>query len=163
VTSHPDWESFGLGAAIELSYSPLSWLEIGLGFMASRGRTVQVTDVNALYSNWPMLLWARVFFRNQQVEGTFDIGFIAAWSRLNALLDQFDTSIQVDRFNPAIFGRVGLRWWIHPRLGIHFSVGSSVYLRRQRYTYGYLGIPIEVLSLMAWSLEGQIMVVVPIL
>jgi hypothetical protein len=163
ATSHPKWGSYGLGAAIELSYSPLSWLEVGLGFLASRARSVQVTDVNALYSNWPMLLWARAYLGNQQIEGTFDVGFIAAWSRLNALLSQFDTSIQVDRFNPAVFGRLGLRWWIHPRIGLHFTVGSSVYLRRQRYTYGYLGIPVEVLSLMAWSLEGQIMVVVPIL
>ncbi|HUU02595.1 MAG TPA: hypothetical protein VM425_14220 [Myxococcota bacterium] len=160
-TSHPRWESYGVGAMLEISWAPLDWLEFGLGIRASRGRRIEVTEVRAVYSSWPLYAWARGLLGNDVLQGTLDLGFVADWSRLDALLDRFDNSIRIDRFNPAISCRLGVLWWIRARLGLHLLAGSTVYLRRQRYSYSYLGLPVEVLDLSSWSLETALMLVVP--
>jgi|GEM_PF-1882195 len=160
-TSHPRWQSYGLGAALEISWTPLTWLETGLGLYAGRGRRIGVTDVQGLYSSWPVSVWARGILGDDRLEGTLDLGFVAAWSRLDALLERFEDSIRVDRFNPGVFARLGLRWWIGRLLGIHFTVGSTLFVRRQRYSYSYLGLDVEVLSLDPWSLDCAVFLVVP--
>jgi len=160
-TSHPRWESYGVGAMLEISWAPLDWLELGLGIRASRGRRIEVTEVKAVYSNWPLYAWARGLLGNDILQGTLDLGFVADWSRLDALLDRFDNSIRIDRFNPALICRLGVLWWVSERLGLHLLAGSTVYLRRQRYSYSYLGLPVEVLDLSSWSLELALLLVVP--
>jgi hypothetical protein len=160
-TSHPRWESYGLGAMLEVSWAPLDWLELGLGIRASRGRRIEVTEVKSVYSNWPLYIFARGGLGNKVVRGTLDLGFVADWSRLDALLDRFDNSIRIDRFNPALICRLGVLWWVKARLGLHLLAGSTIYLKRQRYSYSYLGLPVEVLNLSSWSLELALMLVVP--
>jgi hypothetical protein len=51
--------------------------------------------------------------------------------------------------------------WISEHLGLHLLLGSSVYLRRQRYTYGYYGFANSVLSMQLASLEGLLLLVAP--
>jgi hypothetical protein len=156
-TSHPTWSSRGLGAGVEVSYSPLGWLEAGLGVQAVRGRHVRVTDVDALYTSWPALL-----FGGLAVEATVDLGFMLTWSRLDALLEAQEAkkTAEVERVNPGVFARAGLRFWITRHAGLHLLLGSTVYLRRQRYTYGYYGFAGTVLSMQVASLEGLVLFVV---
>lgn len=160
-TSHPRWESYGFGALLEISWAPLDWLEFGIGIRASRGRRIEVTEVKAVYSNWPFHAWARGLLGNEVLKATLDLGFVADWSRLDALLDRFSNSIRIDRFNPALSCRLGLLWWIESRLGLQLLAGSTFYLRRQRYSYSYLGVPVEVLKLSSWSMELGLLLVVP--
>jgi len=158
-TSHPQWSSYGLGVAAEFSYSPLEWLEMGLGIQAVRGRHVQVTDVDALYTSWPAVLFGRARFGGVNLEFTADLGFMLTWSRLDALLEAqaAKSTAEVERVNPGVFGRAGLRWWITLNAGLHLLVGSTVYLRRQRYSYGYYGFSTSVLSMHLASFESQLM------
>jgi hypothetical protein len=158
-TSHPQWSSYGLGLAAEFSYSPLEWLEVGLGMQAVRGRHVQVTDVDALYTSWPVVLFGRARFGGTVLEVTADLGFMLTWSRLDALLESqaAKSTAEVERVNPGVLGRAGLRWWITRNAGLHLLVGSTVYLRRQRYSYGYYGFATSVLSMHVASFESQLM------
>lgn len=160
-SSHPAWSSCGLGAGVELSYSPLLWLEAGLGVQAVRGRHVRVTDVDALYTSWPAHAFGRVRFGGLSLEATFDLGFMLTWSRLDALLEAQAArkTAEVSRVNPGVFGRAGLRFWLFKNAGLHLLLGSTVYLRRQRYTYGYYGFAGAVLSMQLASLEGLLLFV----
>ena len=158
-TSHPQWDSYGLGAAVELSYSPLEWLEVGLGVQAVRGRHIQVTDVDALYTNWPAIAFGRVRIGGSAWEVTGDLGFMLTWSRLDVLLEAqaAKKTTEVERVNPGVFGRAGLRYWISEDVGLHMLIGSTIYLRRQKYTYGYYGFPTSILSMQLASFEGQLL------
>lgn len=158
-TSHPRWDSYGLGAALELSYSPLGWLEVGLGVQAVRGRHVQVTDVDALYTSWPAVAFGRVRFGGSALEVTADLGFMLTWSRLDVLLEGGQSSKieEIERVNPGVFGRAGLRYWVSEDVGLHLLIGSTVYLRRQKYTYAYYSFPTSILSMHLVSFEGQLL------
>jgi hypothetical protein len=160
-TSHPQWSSYGLGVAAEFSYSPLDWLEVGAGIQAVRGRHVKVTDVNALYTSWPAMVFCRARIGFSSLELTADLGFMLTWSRLEALMEaQATRSVaEVERVNPGILGRAGLRWWLSKNAALHLLAGSTIYLRRQRYTYGYYGFGTAVLSMHLASFEGQLMLV----
>ena len=46
-------------------------------------------------------------------------------------------------------------------VGLHLLVGSTIYLRRQKYTYGYYGLPTSILSMQLASLEALLLLVVP--
>ena len=157
-TSHPQWDSWGLGVAAEFSYSPLDWLEVGAGIQAVRGRHVKVTDVDALYTSWPAVLFGRVRLGFSNLELTADLGFMLTWSRLDVLLEasQAKNIEEIERVNPGLFGRAGLRLWLSHNLGLHLLVGPSVYLRRQRYVYSYYGFPTAILSMQLVSFDTQL-------
>ena len=83
------------------------------------------------------------------------------WSRLDVLLEagQVDKIEEIQRVNPGVFGRAGLRYWMTPGVGLHLLIGSTVYLRRQRYVYAYYGFPTSILSMQLASFEGQLLLV----
>jgi len=157
-TSHPQWGSYGLGVAAELSYAPLNWLEVGAGIQAVRGRHVNVTDVDALYTSWPAILFGRVRFLFSRLELTADLGFMLTFSRLDVLLEagQAKKTEEIERLNPGVFARAGLRLWLSENVGLHLLAGPSVYLRRQRYIYSYYGFPTAILSMQLVSLDTQL-------
>ena len=158
-TSHPQWSSWGLGVAAEFSWAPLSWLEVGAGIQAIRGRHVNVTDVDALYTSWPAVLFGRARYSVSNLELTADLGFMLTWSRLDVLLEagQAKRIEEIDRVNPGIFGRAGLRLWLSYNVGLHLLMGPSVYLRRQRYIYSYYGFPTAILSMQLVSFDAQLL------
>jgi hypothetical protein len=158
-TSHPQWSSYGLGVAAEFSWALLPWLEVGAGIQAVRGRHVKVTDVNALYTSWPAMVFGRARIGFSTLELTADLGFMLTWSRLEALMEaQVTRSVaEIERVNPGVLGRAGLRWWLSQNAALHLLAGSTIYLRRQRYTYGYYGFGTSVLSMHLASFEGQLM------
>jgi hypothetical protein len=157
-TSHPQWNSYGLGVAAEFSYAPLHWLEVGAGLQAVRGRHVNVTDVDALYTSWPAVLFGRVRFGFSNLEVTADLGFMLTWSRLDVLLEasQAKKIEEIERVNPGVFGRAGLRLWLTRNVGLHLLIGPSVYLRRQKYVYSYYGFPTAILSMQLVSFDAQL-------
>jgi len=157
-TSHPQWSSYGLGVAAEFSYAPLDWLEVGAGLQAVRGRHVRVTDVDALYTSWPAILFGRARLAFSRLELTADLGFMLTFSRLDVLLEasQAKKTEEVERLNPGVFGRVGLRLWLSDNVGLHLLTGPSVYLRRQRYIYSYYGFPTAILSMQLVSFDAQL-------
>ncbi len=161
-SSHPGWDSVGFGAEAGLSWAPLSWLELGLGLQALRGRSVEVDEVHALYTSWPALIWAA--FR--LVSGTFEVqaavGLQVAWSRMDVLLPRLEVATSIERVNPAIYGRVGLRYWTPWGFGLQLVAGPTVYLRRQRYTYGTEYATRTVMSMQTVSLEAGLHLVVPV-
>jgi len=162
VTSHPRWSALGVGAALELSWSPWSWFETGLGILTTRGRLINGRELRALYTSWPVLLWARLRLGCARLEGTLDLGATVAWTRLEALLERFAQVRAFDRINPAVFSRLGLRWWIDGGFGLHALLGGTLYLRRQQYTYGVLGQADGVLTMQLASMETMLLLSVAI-
>lgn len=162
VTSHPRWSALGTGAALELSWSPWSWFETGLGMQATRGRMVGEQELRALYTSWPVMLWGRFRLGSAWLEGTLDVGAMVAWTRLDALLVRFEQVRTFERLNPAVFSRSGLRWWITGSVGLHALLGGTLYLRRQQYTYGVLGQAGGILTMEIASMEAMLLLSVAI-
>lgn len=162
LTSHPKWSAMGLGASVELSWSPRAWFETGLGIQATRGRMVGQEEVRVLYTSWPVLAWARFRLGGKRLEATLDAGAVVAWTRLEVLLERFDLVRSFDRINPAVFGRLGARWWLTEGVGLHGLLGGTLYLRRQQYTYGVLGQAGGVLTMDLASLEAMVLLSVAI-
>lgn len=162
-SSHPTWSGWGLGLGGELAYAPLEWLEIGVGLAGMRGRRVELDAVDSLFTHWPTRLWTGARLRWGSFEALGRLGFQLAWTRLDVLLPELGSSTSIERFNPAVFGRLGLRWWSPWGFGLELCAGPSVFLRRQRYTYGYGEAEGTVLSMQAVSLEAGLRLVVGIL
>ena len=118
-----------------------------------------MTDVDALYTYWPAAVFGRARWGWSHLEFTADLGFMLTFSRLDVLLEsgQINKVEEVERVNPGVLGRAGLRYWFSESVGLHLLIGSSVYLRRQRYVYGYYGFPTSVLSMQLASFESQLL------
>jgi len=163
-SSHPSWDSSGLGVGIDVLYSPTAWFELGLGVQALRGRHVNVSDVNALYTDWPLSIWGRVRFGSAELEGTADLGFLIAMTRLEVLFEKpIGLSVKnVTKWNPAMFASLGLRWWMPFGLGLHLQAGPTVYLRRQLYRYSIDGVTEIVMSMQVVSFHASLSLVIPL-
>jgi hypothetical protein len=163
-SSHPSWESCGFGAGIDVLYSPTPWFEMGLGVQALRGRHVKVSDVNGLYTDWPLSIRGRVRFGGAALEGTADLGFLIAMTRLEVLFEKpIGLSVKnVTKWNPAMFASLGLRWWMPFGLGLHLQAGPTVYLRRQLYRYTIDGVTEIVMSMQVVSFHASLSLVVPL-
>ena len=163
VSSHPNWDSFGIGAEIDFFYSPRPWLELGLGIQAFRGRYVKISNVNALYNDWPLIINSRFRFGGATLEGTADLGFMLAWTQLEALFKHPAVASvkSVTKWNPAISASLGLRWWTSWGIGLHLQAGPTVYLRRQLYRYRIDGVTEIVLSMQVVSLHASFSLVIP--
>jgi hypothetical protein len=80
------------------------------------------------------------------------------WSRLDVLLEasQAKKIEEIERVNPGVFGRAGLRLWLTRNVGLHLLLGPGVYLRRQKYVYSYYGFPTAILSMQLVSFDAQL-------
>jgi hypothetical protein len=161
-SSHPVWNSPGLGFAVEASWSFWSWLEAGVGIGVIRSHRVELDGVNAVYSNWPVSAFLRLHLGGSVLEGLVDVGFGLAATRLDALIVPLEEVRSFSKVNPVILGRAGLRWLFIPQLGVQLTMGTDLYLVRQRYVFGSNGHESTVLSMQIASLEARLLLVVPI-
>ncbi|RLB52600.1 MAG: hypothetical protein DRI34_14490 [Deltaproteobacteria bacterium] len=160
ATSHPRPSAAGYGVGVEFSLRLLNWLEVGLDVAATASRRLDAVEVRALYQDWPLALWLRGCFGSGRIEGLVDAGVTIDLVNLDALLERFSESITVSRIDPALRLRAGMRWWMTRRVGLELLAGTSVYLRTQRITYLYLGLPVEVLNMERLSFDGSLALVV---
>jgi len=127
VTSHPRWDSAGVGVAIELIYSPRAWLETGLGVQAVWSR--RIDELLADYSSWPVNLWGRLKLGESPLEGLLDLGLQATFTRLQ----EAGSAGSHQRVKPAVFVRLGVRWLPEQGPGFQILGGTTAYLAGQSY------------------------------
>jgi hypothetical protein len=162
LSSQPSWRALGLGAEIDLVFAPLAWLELGIGFQAMRGRSVAIDEVQALYTSWPIHAWSGFRLGFEEWELDLSVGLQLAWTRMEALLERLGGAVEVARLNPALFGRLGLRYYTPWGIALQLVGGPTGYLRRQRYTYGAASGMQTVLRMQSVSLEAGLQLVVPL-
>ncbi len=161
ATSHPRLRNPSLGIVLGGGWKIHRRLELGLEVQAVfPTNSIAATEVRALYHEWPLALWGRLLFGGNRFEGIVDLSLVLSWSRLDSLLERFASSVSIDRFDPALRLRGGVRWWLSRDLALELLAGGCYWLRIQSYNYLYLGIPIEVLRLERWSAEGTLSLVV---
>lgn len=161
-SSHPGWQSYGLGGEVGFAWAPVDWFEIGLGLQAMRGRSIELDEVHALYSSWPLGLWLGFRLQIEPIELVLSTGAHVAFSRLDVLLERLELATSVERINPTLFVRAAMRIWTPWGFGIQLNAGPTFFLRRQRYTYGTTSGTETVLSMQTTSLEAGVGLVVPI-
>lgn len=161
ATSHPRWSSAGYGVEAGLLWAPLTWLEIGVGMQALRGRSFRAEDVQALYTSWPVLVWLGFWWQDGELELGLTLGGQVAWTRLDVLLERLETATSVERVNPVVYARAGLRYWTPWGFGLQLQAGPAVFLRRQQYTYGTTLGNETVLHMQTVSLEAGLHLIVP--
>jgi hypothetical protein len=161
-SSQPSWVAASLGPELALAWAPLDWLEVGVGAAVYQGRRVRVAQVDALHASVPLQVWVAGLWGLGSWQLGLDVGLQASWTRLDALLPELGTTAVVERWNPAILGRVLGRYWTPWNFAIQLEIGSSVHLRHQRYVVGRGTAESTVLTMQTVSFEAGLGLVIPL-
>jgi len=162
-SSQPSWEAASLGPELALAWAPLDWLEVCLGVAVFQGRRVRVDQVDALHGSVPLQVWVAGLWGLDAWQLGLDVGLQASWTRLDALLPELGTTSVVERWNPAVLGRLLGRYWTPWNFAIQLEIGTSVHLRHQRYVVGRGPIESTVLSMQTVSFEAGLGLVIPLI
>jgi hypothetical protein len=161
-SSHPTWEAASLGPDLRLGVVALDWLEAGLGVEVLQGRRIRLAPVEALFTSLPLQIWAAGLWGGDTWQAGVSLGLQVTWTRMDALLPELGRTASVERWNPALVGRLLGRWWSPWNFAIQLEIGTSVHLRTQRYVYSGGGSVENVLGLQTASLEICLLLVLPL-
>ncbi len=153
-SSHPNWINSGLGLEAGLEWSATDWFGIGLTLAAVRGRRIDVGDVNALFTSWPVSVYGKFFWGNESAKWGLVLGGELALSRLDVLIERLDSVKSVDRVNPVVFAGLALRIRMGEMVLLELDAGPAVFLRRQKYNYTTPEGSKTVLQMQSISLEA---------